>query len=173
MRILITFIALWYAFSIQAQDIESPPETYISFAPCITNAIGTLGEKFSPTLEVGRQWEDVFSLGLDIGRTGSPRYTKKDTTVYLEIRPNLNVFQVGKFVNTFTPGIGYVFGASQHMMLEFTSGVEYSYTPTLHFNIFFGQYFYSGKESNSSVAFVGMSIAKFFKPTTAKGIIKK
>jgi hypothetical protein len=50
-----------------------------------------------------------------------------------------------------------------------TSGLEYSYTETFHVNMFFGQYYYSGLTSSSSVSFVGFSVVKFFgryKPTS-------
>ena len=154
-----------------AQDVNAPPQYFFSCVPCLTNAPGDFAMKLSPTIEVGRQWQDVFSIGLDLGKTNCAPTAGKDTTVYLEFRPNLNIFQVGKFVNTFTPGLGYVFGASQNMMLEFTQGIEYSFTPLVHLNIFYGQYYYSGKYANSSVSFFGVSIAKFLKPSKARGII--
>ena len=79
-------------------------QTYISFAPALTNTAGTISEKSNIALEVGRQWE-VFSLGLALGKTTLSRVTGRDTSNYLEVRPNLNIFQVGKFTNTFTePG---------------------------------------------------------------------
>src|ERR1043165_7986642 len=90
----------------------SHSQTYISLAPSIYNAPGKFGEKTTVDLEVGRQW-DVFSLGFDLGKTNLGKVTGKDTTVYMEVRPNLNVLQQGKFTNTFTPGIGLVFGATQ------------------------------------------------------------
>jgi len=82
--------------------------------------------------------------------------------MYLELRPNLNIFQQGKIPNTFTAGIGYVFGAKEDLMTELTSGIEYSFNEKLHFNIIFGQYFYSGKESASNVTFFGLSAMFYF-----------
>jgi len=146
-------------------------QTYVAFVPCMTTTVGNVGAKFSPGIELGRQW-DVFSLGINIGKTGSSPQGKRDTTLYFELRPNLNIFQIGKFTNTFTPGIGYVPG-NKNLMLEMTSGLEYSYTETFHINMFFGQYYYSGLTSNSSVSFVGISIVKFFKKYKSSSVIKK
>jgi hypothetical protein len=145
-------------------------QMYVSFVPCATNAIGNFPAKFSPTIEVGKQW-DVFSLGFDIGKTNCSPIKGRDTSVYFEFRPNLNIFQVGKFTNTFTPGIGVVTG-TQTMMIEMTSGIEYSYTETFHINMFFGQYYFSGLRSNSSVSFFGISLVKFFSKYKPSSLIK-
>jgi hypothetical protein len=144
-------------------------QTYISFAPSITNTPGTLGEKSNLSFELGRQW-DVFSFGIDIGRTTLAKVKGMDTTIYLEARPNLNIFQQGKFTNTFTPGIGVIFNSEENLMTELTSGIEYAYSPLLHFNVFFGQYYYSGRVSASTVTFFGVSVMKYFSPTKTKGL---
>jgi hypothetical protein len=147
-------------------------QTYISFAPSVTNSPGTFAEKSNWALEIGRQW-DVFSMGLDIAKTSMGKVTGRDTTAYLELRPNLNVFQQGKFTNTFTAGIGYIFNAKENLMTELTSGIEYALNPKLHFNVFFGQYFYSGKESASSVTFFGVSAMWYFSPNTSGSLFQK
>ncbi len=145
-------------------------QTYISLAPSLTNSPGTLAEKANMAFEVGKQW-DVFSMGLDLGLTTLGKVVGKDTAIYLEVRPNLNIFQVGKFTNTFTPGIGYIFNAEENLMTEVTYGIEYSYTPLIHLNVYFGQFYYSGKLSASNVSFFGISIAKYFSPFKPKAII--
>jgi hypothetical protein len=145
-------------------------QTYISLAPCLTNSPGTLFEKSNLALEVGRQW-DVFSLGVDLGKTSLGKVTGGDTTVYLELRPNLNIFQQGKFTNTFTAGIGYIFNSKQSLMTELTSGIEYAYSDKLHLNIYFGQYFYSGKTDASNVTFFGFSVMLYFAASNAKPLI--
>lgn len=145
-------------------------QTYISLVPSLTNSPGTLMEKSNLSFEVGRQW-DVFSMGLDIGKTSLGKVVGPDTTVYLEVRPNLNIFQQGKFTNTITPGIGFIFNAKQNLVTEVTSGIEYAFSPLIHFNIYFGQYYYSGKTSSSSTTFFGVSIMKYFKPfNTSTGV---
>lgn len=144
-------------------------QTYISLAPSLTNSAGTLADKSNISFEVGRQW-DVFSVGLDIGKSSLSPVVGMDTTVYMEIRPNLNVFQQGKWTNTLTPGIGFIFNAKENFVTELTSGIEYSYNPLIHFNIYFGQYYYSGINSESTTTFFGLSIMKYFKPTKNKGI---
>ncbi len=146
-------------------------QTYISFAPALTNTAGTLADKSNMALEIGRQW-DVFSLGLAFGKTTLSPVHGKDTSNYLEVRPNLNIFQVGKFTNTFTPGIGVVFNAEENLVTELTYGIEYSVTGKLHINTYFGQFFYSGKTSASNVSFFGISLAYFFANTRSGSLIK-
>src|ERR1700712_820598 len=96
-------------------------QPYISLAPSLTNTSGPIADKLNLALEVGQQW-DVFSLGLDIGKTTFSKVGVKDTSLYLEIRPSLNVFQQGKFTNTLTIGAGFVFGAEESLLTELTYG---------------------------------------------------
>ncbi len=147
-------------------------QTYISLAPSLTNSAGTLAEKSNLAIELGQQW-DVFSLGLDAGKTTLTKIKGRDTSAYLELRPNLNIFQEGKFTNTFTAGIGYVINAEENLLTEMTYGIEYSWTQQLHINVVFGQYYYSGKISSSTVTFFGISAAYYFQPNTSGSLIKK
>lgn len=138
-------------------------QVYVSFAPALTNTPGTIAEKSNLSLELGKQW-NVFSLGLDVGKTNLLKNANRDTTTYFEIRPNLNIFQQGKFTNTFTAGIGYILGAKDNMITELTSGIEYSWTDQLHINANFGQYFYSGRYDAFNVSFFGLSATYYFVP---------
>lgn len=147
-------------------------QTYISLAPNITNDAGTFAEKANVAIELGRQW-DVFSLGLDYGKTTLAKMHGKDTSNYLEIRPNLNIFQEGKFVNTFTAGIGYIFGAQESLMTELTSGIEYTANDHIHINVYFGQYYYSGRYAASSVTFFGVSAVYYFSASKPKSLISR
>ena len=147
-------------------------QPYISLAPSLTNTAGNIREKSNIALEIGKQW-DVFTLGIDIGKTTLSPVSLKDTSYYLELRPSLNVFQQGKFTNTFTTGIGYIFHAKENLVTELTYGIEYSFTPKTHFNAFFGQYFYSGKESASNVTFFGLSAMFYLRPNKDGALIKQ
>jgi hypothetical protein len=147
-------------------------QTYISLVPSLTNTPGTIPEKANVSFELGRQW-DVFSLGLDFGKTSMGAVKGRDTAAYFELRPNLNVFQQGKFTNTFTAGIGYIFHAQENLITELTSGIEYAYSPVIHFNVFFGQFFYSGKTSASDATFFGLSAMFYFTPTHPKPLFSK
>jgi hypothetical protein len=151
---------------------QGSSQTYISLAPSLTNTAGTIADKSNIALEIGQQW-DVFSMGIDVGKTTLSKVTGRDTTAYLELRPNLNIFQEGKFTNTFTAGIGYVFNAKENLLTEVTYGIEYSFTEQLHFNVFFGQYYYSGKQSASNVSFFGISAAYYFAPTNTGSLVKQ
>ena len=144
----------------------STAQYYVSLAPSLTNTAGTISEKSNIALELGKQW-DVFSMGIDFGKTTLTKITGRDTSNYIELRPNLNIFQVGKFTNTFTAGIGYVFTAKENLLTELTYGIEYAYTLQFHFNTFFGQYYYSGKTSASNVSFFGISAMFYFTPNHA------
>jgi hypothetical protein len=147
-------------------------QTYISLAPSLTNSAGTLLEKGNASIEIGRQW-DVFSLGIDVGKTSLAKSNGRDTTAYIELRPNLNVFQQGKFTNTFTAGIGYVFNSKLDLMTELTSGIEYAFNSRIHFNVFFGQYFYSGRTDASDVTFFGASAMFYFLPSRHHSLFKQ
>ena len=145
-------------------------QNYISLVPSLTNTAGTIADKSNISIEFGRQW-NVFSLGIDIGKTTLSRVTGKDTSLYLEIRPNLNIFQVGKFTSTFTPGIGYILQANENLVTELTYGLEYSYNDHFHINAFLGQYFYSGRYSASNISFFGISGTWYFTPFVSKSLI--
>lgn len=145
-------------------------QTYISLAPSLTNSPGTLAEKANFAFEIGRQW-DVFSLGIDYGKTTLARIQGKDTSNYIELRPNLNIFQEGKFTNTFTAGIGYIFNSKQDLMTELTYGIEYSYNERVHINVYFGQYYYSGRTDASSVTFFGISGMLYFSSPKSEPLI--
>jgi len=146
-------------------------QTYISFAPSISNQAGTFADKINLNLEVGRQW-DVFSLGIVVGKNSLAKTAGPDTTTFFELRPNLNVFQQGKFTNTFTAGIGYILNAQENLLTELTYGIEYAYTPQVHFNVYFGQYYYSGRYSDSNSTFFGFSCMYYFSPNHAKPLIQ-
>lgn len=127
--------------------------TYIEFSLNNLSTTGPILKNISPTVEIGKQW-DVFSLGFVIGTIqGNP---------FIEARPNLNVFQQGKFTNTLTPGIGIRYNSVQPILMEFTSGIEYSYSKSIHYNINFGQWFFNGKNQSSNSVFIGFSFTKFF-----------
>lgn len=147
-------------------------QTYVSFVPSLTNTAGTIKDKANLSLEAGRQW-DVFSLGVDVGKTTLSKQVGKDTSTYFEVRPNLNIFQQGKWTNTITTGVGFVMNAEENFLVEFTSGIEYSYSKTIHINVYYGQYYYSGVNSASSVSFFGISIMRYFLPAKTKGILNK
>ena len=161
-RILLTLLML-------SAFVVSDAQTYISLAPSISNQAGTFGEKMNLDLEVGKQW-DVFSIGLVVGKS-SLETSGWDTTTFFEIKPNLNVFQQGKFTNTFTAGIGYILNAKENLLTELTSGIEYAYSPQIHLNVYFGQYYYSGRYSDSNSTFFGFSCVYYFSPNNAKPLI--
>jgi hypothetical protein len=145
-------------------------QTYVSLAPSLSNNAGSFGEKANFAFEVGRQW-DVFSLGIDYGRINLAKVSGKDTVNYLELRPNLNIFQQGRWTNTFTAGIGYIFNSQQPLMTELTSGIEYTCNDQFHVNVYFGQYYYSGRTAASTETFFGISAVWFFTPANPKSLI--
>ncbi|HET7002486.1 MAG TPA: hypothetical protein VFI33_14285 [Puia sp.] len=151
--------------------IVSDAQTYISLAPSISNQAGSFADKINLGLEVGRQW-DVFSVGVVVAKNSLQKAVGRDTTTYFELRPNLNVFQQGKFTNTFTAGIGYIINAKENLLTELTYGIEYAYSPQIHFNVYFGQYYYSGRYSDSNSTFFGISCMYYFSPNNSKPLIR-
>lgn len=146
-------------------------QTYVALAPSINNQAGSFPEKINLNLEVGRQW-DVFSLGIVLGKNSLANGGSPDTTTFVELRPNLNIFQQGKFTNTFTAGIGYTFNSQESLLTELTYGIEYAYTNQLHLNIYFGQYYFSGRYSDSNSTFFGLSFVYYFTPNITKSLIQ-
>jgi hypothetical protein len=133
---------------------------------------GTLALRSSPNIEIGLQW-NVISLGLDIGKTHLDQKAGRDTTTYFQIRPNLNVFQQGKFTSTLTFGIGYVPNARENILIENTTGIQYSPNPKWSYNLFFGTYYFSGVESARNQSFIGFSMMYYFLPKKKKGLFNK
>lgn len=148
------------------------PQTYLQLYYSLTNTPGTLGGKSNLSIEVGKQW-DVFSVGVDLGKTTFEHQSNRDTSLYFEVRPNLNIFQQGRFTNTLTIGIGYVFGADNNFLTELTSGIEYSATDRLHLNVNFGQFYYSGRYTASTATFFGASVSYYFAPYKRRSSIIK
>ena len=96
----------------------------------------------------------------------------KDTTTYFELRPNLNIFQQGKFTNTFTAWASeYILNAQENLLTELTYGIEYASSSQVHFNVYFGQYYYSGRYSDSNSSFFGISCMYYFSPNNSKPLI--
>ena len=93
---------------------------YVSIMPALTSATGTIQDRGNFSLEFGKQW-DCFSLGFDVGETNYSLNPIRDKTMYFECRPNLNVFQQGKFTNTITTGIGIIPSAKESLIIELTS----------------------------------------------------
>lgn len=145
---------------------------YVSPMVGLYTGSGTLAQRTTSDIEIGMQW-DVFSLGLDIGKNHLGQESGKDTTTYFEIRPNLNVFQQGKFTNTLTIGLGYIVGAKQNILTEFTTGIEYTPNQRFSYNVFFGTYYYSGRYSSSQNNFFGLSAMYYFKSKKSKSLFTK
>jgi len=149
-------------------------QTYVSVMPSLYTGAGSFAQRSSCDFEIGKQW-DAFSAGLDIGKTSFVKKQRnaKDSTWDIELRPNLNIFQQGKFTNTLTIGIGYIFNSSQNILTEFTTGIEY--TPNKHFsyNWYFGTYYFTGNSSASSNNFFGVSVMYYFMETTRKSIFER
>lgn len=165
-----TVIRILLSVLVVTANTTSWAQTYISLAPSISNQAGTFADKMNLGVEVGRQW-DVFSAGIVIAKNSLQKAVGQDTTTYFELRPNLNVFQQGKFTNTFTAGIGYILNAKENLLTELTYGIEYAYSSQIHFNVYFGQYYYSGRYSDSNSTFFGISCMYYFSPNNSKSLI--
>ncbi len=172
--LIITCLCLIFNIKAYAQSDTSKvkPQTYIQVYYSLTNTAGTLGGKSNLSVEVGKQW-NVFSLGVDLGKTTLESIHGRDTSLYFEVRPNLNIFQQGRFTNTLTVGVGYVFLAPNNFLSELTSGIEYTASDHLHLNANFGQFYYSGRYTASSLTFFGISASYYFLPYKNRSSIIK
>lgn len=164
MRKLLFIAALLIGFNAHAQY-------FVSIMPALTSSSGSFQQKGNLSLEVGKQW-DCFSIGFDIGETNFTYNPIKDKSLYFECRPNINVFQQGKFTNTITTGIG-ILPYYNELLIESTVGIEYSYSETLHINLMCGQFNYSGGQRTTSETqpFFGVSIVRYFKGYNPKSLI--
>jgi hypothetical protein len=136
-------------------------QTYVSLATSIYAQPGTFRERLGGTIEVGRQWS-VLSLGIDVGKTTFAKQAKVDTTWFTELRPNLNVFQQGKFTNTLTVGVGYVFNAKNNTLFELSTGIQFQPDAISSYNIYFGQYYFTGKTAATTANYLGISAMFYF-----------
>ena len=161
MRKLLTLILILLS-------INSYSQIYISFSGEGTNTPGSMRDRANIAIEIGKQYNEVFTAGIDFGKTTLSRVSHKDTSNYLEFRPNLNIFQQGKFTNTITIGAGYVFNAEENFLTELSSGIEYTLNDNVHFNIIFGQYFYSGNNTSSNCTFFGLSVMRYLNKKKTK-----
>lgn len=141
--------------------MKSHSQYYISIMPALTSSAGSFSDKGNLSIEVGKQW-DCFSLGVDVGETNFSSDPISDKSMYFEFRPNINVFQQGKFTNTITTGVGVVPFSKEYLLIESTVGIEYSYSELLHINLMCGQFNYSG-ENSVNIPFFGVSLVKYFK----------
>jgi hypothetical protein len=173
MRKIIFIFLVLISFTSRAQTKDTlQGENYISPMIGLFTGSGTIAQRTTIDIEFGRQW-DVFSLGLDIGKNHIEKVSGSDTNWYVEIRPSLNVFQQGRFTNTLTIGLGYIFNAQQNILTEFTTGIEYTPSKTWSYNAFFGTYFYSGTNSSGSQNFLGFSVMYYFKESHKKGLFNR
>ena len=173
---LLIIFCLCLSFNIkayaQSDTGKVKKQTYIQVYYSLTNTAGTLGGKSNLSVEVGKQW-NVFSLGLDLGKTTLEPIHGRDTSFYFEVRPNLNIFQQGRFTNTLTVGVGYVFFAPNNFLSELTSGIEYTASDRLHLNANFGTFYYSGRYTATSATFFGISASYYFLPYKNRSSIFK
>ena len=157
----------------QTDTTKSKPLNYVEIYQYLTfGSGGSFVENSNLSIEIGRQF-DVFSIGFDIGKNSFSRFTTIENT-YIEVRPNLNIFQQDRFTNTLTTGIGYAFynkgNPSQGVFGELTSGVEYTLNDKIHLNTYFGELDYN----TSSQKFFGVSLTYYFLPyKSGKSIIKQ
>ena len=159
-KLLILFLLVnYYGFS-QTDNLKTIQ--YIEIYQNFINTSGSLNNKLNYSLEYGIQY-DVFSVGINLGRSSIFTENREKMLFYYEVKTNLNVFQQGKFTNTVTIGIGDLMSSDINLLTEVSSGMEYSYSDKIHFNINFGQYFYSGNINSFNVTFLGISSTYYIK----------
>ena len=185
-KIILILILLLPFISNSQYYISAMPSLYAGSNGNSNGFGGSLGQRSTFDMEFGYQWE-VFSVGLDFGKTtlsknlpylddgngGKIYSTTPQGKYYTEIRPNLNIFQQGKWTNTMTIGLGYIYGANENVLMEYSSGIQYTPKEIWSYNLYFGTYYFSGRYSSSSSNFVGISVMYYIKPGKRTGIFNK
>jgi hypothetical protein len=136
-------------------------QTYATFSPTLFTTPGTPAQKLSATVEVGRQW-DALSLGLCFGKLSFAKQSSGDTTLFLEVRPTMTLFQKGKVTNTVTIGFGHIFNAQENFLVEFSTGLNYAISSKVTCGVCIGNYYNSGQFTSSSNQYAGLSVTYTF-----------
>lgn len=146
---------------------------YFSSGACVyTNATGTFNQKMFVTAEFGRTF-GIFDIGLMVGRLNLAK--GGDSIYFTEIINTINVFSKGRFSQALTLGIGYVFGAKQNFLTEFTNSINFAVNNRLVLTVYQGNYYFDGKLSTSRAQFMGLSATFNFikKNSKTEGLRRK
>lgn len=155
------------------KENKEPQYFYVSLnTDVLVNTHGGFAKRFSPAIEFGRTY-GIFDLGIATGRTNSLA-RGKDTTLYIEFRPTINIFSKGRFAEGLCLGGGYLFKAKQGLMTEICNSINFNVTTTLALAVTQGYYFFDGTNSSRSAQYMGFTVTyNFLRPHSTNNRRKK
>lgn len=139
------------------KENKEPQYFYVTTGTNVfVNAKGGFAQRFSPSIELGRTY-GIFDIGLAVGRLNSIA-SARDTTLYLEMRPTINVFSKGRFAEGLCLGAGYVSGAKQGLMTEICNSINFSVNENFQIAIVQGYMYFDGTNNSRNTQFMGLNL---------------
>lgn len=127
------------------------------------NTKGGIAKRFAPLIEFGRTY-GIFDIGIATGRLGSLR-SVRDSSIYAEVRPTINVFSKGRFSEGLCLGAGYVFGAKESLMTEICNSINFNISETAAVAVAQGYVFFDGTDGGRGTQYMGINFTyNFLKP---------
>lgn len=142
-------------------SINSFSQKYVALSTALFTNAGSFKGSFCPSFEIGKKWE-VYSLGLNMGKMNVSNQHGNDTTIFIELRNNLNVYQQGKFSNNLIIGAGYLIN-SDNFISELSTGIGYTPNNKWIYNIYIGTYYFKGNKYGYNNNFFGTSVIYIIK----------
>jgi hypothetical protein len=144
-----------------SKENQEPQYFYLTVsANTYVNTTGGFAKRFSPSIEFGRTY-GIFDIGLATGRLNS--FARgSDTTLFLELRPTINVFSKGRFSESLCLGMGAVFGAQQGLMTEICNSINFNISENVAVAISQGYCFFDGANNNRSTQYMGFNLTYNF-----------
>jgi len=144
-----------------SKENKEPRYYYLSFnSNVFVNTRGGAAKRFSPSAEFGRTY-GIFDIGLSAGRLTSLK-SGRDTTLYLEFRPTINVFSKGRFAEALCLGAGYVVNAKQGLMTEVCNSINFNISEMWAIAVLQGYYYFDGVNSSRGAQFMGLNLTYNF-----------
>jgi hypothetical protein len=131
---------------------------YISPSVSFYNGAGNFDQKGMATVEVGKTFEDVLSVGVAVGKTDFTSNSK----VYTEARFTVNAITKGKISILGTLGAGYIFDSETNFLTEYGISGSYAVTKGWGVSLFTGKYNFNGGLTSSTATFVGVGVTLNF-----------
>ena len=155
------------------KENKEPQYFYVTGgANIFVNTKGGVAKRFSPSVEFGRTY-GIFDIGLATGRLSS-LYASRDSSIFIEFRPTINVFTKGRFAEGLCLGGGYVAGAKQGLMTEICNSINFNISEIFQIAVIQGYYFFDGTNSSRNTQFMGFNLTyNFLKPHSVNKRRKK
>jgi len=139
------------------KENKEPQYFYVTTgANVFVNAKGGFAQRFSPSIELGRTY-GIFDIGLATGRLNVQNNTR-DSSLYLELRPTINIFSKGRFAEGLCLGAGYVSGAKQGLMTEICNSINFSVNENFQIAIVQGYMYFDGTNNSRNTQFMGLNL---------------